>query len=191
MSALSLYFQKFFERVKEFFLKSSRKEIIVIPLHLNVTVKKRIITDYANDEDVVGTIKLFAGATPPKSWKFCDGSLLLICSYPELYRVIGSMYGGDGIRTFALPDLRGRTAVGSGKGQGLSHRHLSQVYGTETVIIDVNQLPIAISDNVSRAGKKADNQSVSKVSQQTEVNNMQPSLTLNYIICCEGRPLIL
>jgi microcystin-dependent protein len=196
---LYLYFQKILKGFKDLFrdlitLDRSillEKPRVEIPIDINVTIKKRIVIDCANDEDVVGSIKLFAGSTPPKSWKICDGSLLLICNYPDLYRVIGCIYGGDGRTTFALPDMRGRVAVGSGKGDNLTHRHLSESYGTETIYININQLPLEISENVSRSGRPAQHQSVTKITSHSGINNMQPSLTLNYIICCEGRPLIL
>lgn len=60
----------------------------------------------------VGQIALFAGSFPPVNWKFCDGSLLNIQSYQALYALIGTIYGGDGVTTFGLPNLRGRIAVG-------------------------------------------------------------------------------
>lgn len=41
--------------------------------------------------------------------KECNGQLLPIVSYPALYKVIGTTYGGDGITTFGLPDLRFRS----------------------------------------------------------------------------------
>lgn len=60
----------------------------------------------------VGQITLFAGSFPPANWKFCDGSLLNIQSYQALFALIGTIYGGDGVTTFGLPNLRGRIAVG-------------------------------------------------------------------------------
>lgn len=157
-----------------------------VPLNLNVTVRKRIVEENVMNEDVIGVVKIFAGMTPPKGWKFCDGSLLLISDCPDLYSVIGTIYGGDGTKTFALPDLRGRVPVGSGKGSGLTHRSLGQIFGSETVVIDVNNLPILISDGVNPMGSSP-NHSVTPDQPKGDVDNMQPSLTLNYIICCEGR----
>lgn len=66
-------------------------------------------------EGIIGFTTLFAGNYAPRGWAICDGSLLLISAYPQLFSVIGNTYGGDGKKTFALPDLRGRAIAGTGK----------------------------------------------------------------------------
>lgn len=53
-----------------------------------------------------GQIRIFAGKFAPLDWKFCDGSLLKISEYPALFSLVGTIYGGDGVATFGLPDLR-------------------------------------------------------------------------------------
>jgi microcystin-dependent protein len=68
---------------------------------------------------IVGFTILFAGNFAPGDWAICDGSLLSVAANPVLFSVIGNVYGGDGIRTFALPDLRGRAIVGAGKNDSL------------------------------------------------------------------------
>jgi microcystin-dependent protein len=156
-----------------------------VPLNLSVTIRKRIVEENVMGEDIVGVVKIFAGMTPPRGWRFCDGSLLSVAEFPDLFSTIGTIYGGDGISTFALPDLRGRVPVGEGRGPGLTYRSLGQMYGSETVVIDVNNLPILISDGVAPMGQSA-NRSVAHGSPRQDVDNMQPSITLNYIICCEG-----
>ncbi|MDO3411533.1 InlB B-repeat-containing protein [Saccharibacillus sp. CPCC 101409] len=60
----------------------------------------------------VGEIRMFTGTYAPYGWAYSDGQLLDTQQYPELYQLIGSRYGGDGIRTFALPDLRGEAPTG-------------------------------------------------------------------------------
>ncbi|THU38338.1 phage tail protein [Niastella caeni] len=67
-------------------------------------------------DDVLGFITIFAGSFAPRNWAFCNGSLIAIASNTALYSVIGTTYGGNGINTFALPDLRGRAVVGAGRG---------------------------------------------------------------------------
>ncbi len=62
---------------------------------------------------MLGTILPFAGPEVPRGWALCDGQLLAIADYGELYSVIGVLYGGDGRTTFALPDLRGRAPLGA------------------------------------------------------------------------------
>ncbi|MFZ2727594.1 MAG: tail fiber protein [Methylococcaceae bacterium] len=73
----------------------------------------------------VGTIVLFGGNYAPENWLFCDGSLLNIQQYPVLSSIIGTIYGGDGQQTFALPNL---PAVSSIDGEGQS-RYIICFYG--------------------------------------------------------------
>lgn len=62
----------------------------------------------------LGEIKMFAGTFPPQGWAFCHGQLLLINQNTSLFSLLGTNYGGNGQTNFALPDLRGASAVGSG-----------------------------------------------------------------------------
>lgn len=59
----------------------------------------------------MGEIRMFGGNFAPLGWAFCDGSLLPISSADALFSLIGITYGGDGVTTFAVPDLRGRFPV--------------------------------------------------------------------------------
>ncbi|MET0723577.1 MAG: tail fiber protein, partial [Tardiphaga sp.] len=59
----------------------------------------------------LGTIQLFAFDYAPKGWALCNGQLLAINTNQALFSLLGTRYGGDGVRTFALPDLRGRTPI--------------------------------------------------------------------------------
>lgn len=90
----------------------------------------------------VGEIKLFAGNFAPRGWHLCDGSLLQINTYQALFSLIGAVYGGDGVTTFALPDLRGRVPVGQGQGMGLSNYSLGAKGGSETVTLTQAHLPV-------------------------------------------------
>ncbi|WP_373398748.1 tail fiber protein [Algoriphagus halophilus] len=58
-------------------------------------------------EPTIGEIRLFAGNFAPRSWAFCNGQLLAIAQNSALFSILGTIYGGDGRTTFALPDLRG------------------------------------------------------------------------------------
>jgi len=62
----------------------------------------------------LGEMRPFAGNYAPEGWHFCDGALLPITGNSALFELIGTTYGGDGVTTFALPDLRGRAAMGMG-----------------------------------------------------------------------------
>lgn len=65
-------------------------------------------------ETFIGHIMIWPAPYAPEGWAICDGSLLQIQQYAALYAVIGNRYpGGDGVRTFALPDLRNRFPVGT------------------------------------------------------------------------------
>ncbi|QAY67087.1 phage tail protein [Paenibacillus protaetiae] len=91
-------------------------------------------------DSYTGEIRMFAGNYAPVGWMFCDGQLLSIAENSVLYSLIGTTYGGDGVNTFALPDLRGRAPVHQGNYQGSSFT-IGQAGGTETVALTINQLP--------------------------------------------------
>jgi microcystin-dependent protein len=65
----------------------------------------------AMSEPLIGEIRMFAGAFAPRGWAPCDGRLLSISQHSALFSVLGTAYGGDGMTTFALPDLRGRVPL--------------------------------------------------------------------------------
>ena len=92
-------------------------------------------------DSYVGDIRLFAGNYAPLGWLLCNGAVLKIGEHVELFSLIGTTYGGDGRKTFAVPDLRGRVPVGQGAGHGLTPRELSQMYGSESVTLLTAQLP--------------------------------------------------
>ncbi len=71
----------------------------------------------------------------------CNGQLLPISQFTALFELIGTTYGGDGVQTFAVPDLRGRVPIGQGQGLGLSNKIIGQSAGEEQVTLTVNQLP--------------------------------------------------
>jgi len=77
----------------------------------------------------------------PRDWAQCDGQIVAISQNQSLFALLGTTYGGDGRTSFALPDLRGRTAVGDGTGPGLSARVIGQNGGQEYTAITVQSLP--------------------------------------------------
>jgi microcystin-dependent protein len=84
----------------------------------------------------LGEISLFAGAVAPAGWQFADGQLLSIVTDEALFALIGSTYGGNGINTFALPNLEGRVAVGTGNGVTLG-----ETFGADSETLNYGQLP--------------------------------------------------
>jgi len=101
-----------------------------------------------NAEIPIGTVIFHGtmngtGDSGDSTWVPCDGRPLLKSSYVELYNMLGTTYGsGDGVYSFNIPDLRGRTAVGSGQSpDGLSNRNAGDKGGIETVILTISQMP--------------------------------------------------
>lgn len=89
----------------------------------------------------IGEIRMFGFGRTPNNWQACDGSLLAISEYDALFALIGTIYGGDGQTTFAVPDLRGRLPIHQGQGPGLSNYVIGQRAGTETVTLLSTQMP--------------------------------------------------
>jgi len=181
-------------------------------------------------DEYMGIIKIFAGNFAPKGWAFCDGQLLSIAQNSALFSLLGTVYGGDGISTFALPDLRSRVPVHAGQsaGPGLSPYVIGQKSGTEQNVLTGGNLPAhthpvsasfsADSGNATQAvvtsnasiatpgvqngrtfnptfgfSTAAPNTVVNGLSvtigftgSNLPVNNVQPVLGVNYIICLQG-----
>lgn len=89
----------------------------------------------------IGEIRMFAGNFAPYGWMLCQGQLLSISGNEALYAIIGTLYGGDGISTFALPNLASRAPVGMGQGLGLGNVILGEQVGVEAVTLTNSQLP--------------------------------------------------
>jgi microcystin-dependent protein len=84
----------------------------------------------------MGELKLMSFTFPPKGWALCNGQFLPINQNQALFSLLGTMYGGNGQTTFALPDLRGRVPVHVGQGwtQG-------QAAGAEFHAVTAAQMP--------------------------------------------------
>lgn len=92
-------------------------------------------------EGYLAQILFFAGNFAPRGWAFCQGQILSIAQNTALFSLLGTTYGGNGQTTFALPDFRGRIAVGTGQGPGLSGINLGEMAGTETTTLNITQIP--------------------------------------------------
>jgi microcystin-dependent protein len=130
-------------------------------------------------EPLIASVGLFAGSSLPASFLPADGRLMSIAQNTALFSLIGTTYGGDGITTFALPDLRGRAAIGTGQGPGLPTQDLGEVTGTETRTLTINQIPA--HDHTLPQGGNTLNTGGGQ-----PFDNMQPTTGLNYIIALEG-----
>ena len=158
----------------------------------------------------LGAIFLFAGNFAPRGYALCQGQTLSIDQNTALFSLLGTTYGGNGTTTFALPDLRGRAALSAGQAPGGSAYTLGEQGGTETVTLLTNQMPqhnhtiaantqeqsnVATNNYLASSGAYAPSATtgttlnpaaVSEVGGNQPHNNLQPYLTLNYIIALEG-----
>jgi microcystin-dependent protein len=159
----------------------------------------------------LGEIRMFGGNFAPVGWAECDGRLLPIAEYDALFAIIGTIYGGDGVQTFAVPDLRGRAPVHRGAGPGLAPAAIGEQRGAETVTLLPQHLPphthavqvsAAPADHVTPAGGvlgvaaepvyaaqaegtlRAD--AIGTVGQAAPHDNMPPFTTVRFIIAVEG-----
>lgn len=92
-------------------------------------------------EGYLGQIILFAGNFAPRNWAFCQGQLLGVAQNQALFSILGTNYGGDGRTTFALPDLKSRTALGTGNGAGLKNVALGEKGGVLQSTVGLANLP--------------------------------------------------
>jgi microcystin-dependent protein len=89
----------------------------------------------------VGEIRMFGGNFAPVGWAFCNGQLMSISQNETLYALLGTIYGGDGVNTFALPDLQGRVPIHQGTDQQGNAYVIGQRAGSETVTLLGTQIP--------------------------------------------------
>ena len=149
----------------------------------------------------------------PRGWALAEGQLLSISSNSALFSLFGTIYGGDGRTTFALPDLRGRVPMSAGGGPGLTNRPMGQRLGTETETLTVQQMP-SHNHQINASQGATDNDpsgsvmggpgrtriydaptvtsttmasnAVTNTGGSQNHNNMQPSLVLRACIALEG-----
>ena len=89
----------------------------------------------------LGEIRAFSFGQVPKGWAACAGQMMSISQNQALFSLLGTYYGGDGVTTFALPDLRGRAPVGSGQGTSGTTLPIGATLGSETVALTAAQIP--------------------------------------------------
>ncbi len=152
----------------------------------------------------------------PTGWAFCNGQLLPISQNTALFSLLGTVYGGDGKSTFALPNLQGSTPMQPGQGQGLSLRDLGEQGGSQTVTLLQTEMPVhthslmalnseignlngpgpdrAIARSGGATAYQASNAGIVQMNPQaltlagggTPHNNMQPYLAVNFCIALQG-----
>jgi len=161
----------------------------------------------------LGTMRLVGFNFAPVGWALCQGQALPISENAALFSLIGTTFGGDGVTTFALPDLRGRVAVGQGQGPGLANYVQGQSGGAESVGLTTGQAPAHSHTMMAAADVTAPNPgptlvlgtppaavriygsgpptglapaSIGPFGAGNAHENRQPYLALNYIIALTG-----
>ncbi len=163
-------------------------------------------------DQYLGEIRMFGGNFAPYGWALCNGQLLSISQNTALFSLIGTYYGGDGVTTFALPNLQSRIPLHQGQGVGLSPYVIGQNGGTENVTLTSQQMPqhnhsvqvFNAPGNTNKAGGNylADSTSgnayqaaqnstlntgaVSFSGNSQPHNNIQPYLCITFIIALQG-----
>ncbi len=162
-------------------------------------------------EPFLGEITIVGFNFAPVGWALCNGQLLPIAQNQALYALLGTTYGGDGQQTFALPNLSGRVPIHQGTGPGLTSKTIGEVGGTENVTLLTSQIPahthslpvnsdIGNSDNPTNNYAAANSEGIKHYSNTASTvggnlgvtgsslphDNMQPYLTVNYIIALQG-----
>ncbi|MFW3898426.1 phage tail protein [Pseudomonas putida] len=89
----------------------------------------------------LGEIRMAGFNFNPYGWALCQGQLVPLNQNTALFALLGTQFGGDGVSTFGLPDLRSRTPVGQGQGTGLSNYQMGQKGGSESVTQLTSNLP--------------------------------------------------
>ena len=163
----------------------------------------------------VAEIRIFPFSFAPKGWAWCAGQLLPLAQNTALFSLLGTMYGGDGKSTFALPDLQGKAPMFWGQGPGLSPYVAGEAGGSETVTLLESEIPShthAMRDHdidlgelnapsPTRALAQSSNstiytapanltpmkmQALAPAGGSQPHNNMQPYLTCNFCIALQG-----
>lgn len=89
----------------------------------------------------IAQVTMFGGNFAPRAWAFCAGQLLPLAQNTALFSLIGTIYGGDGRTTMALPDLRGRAPIQHGTGPGLPTYRIGERGGNETTVMSTIHMP--------------------------------------------------
>lgn len=92
-------------------------------------------------EPYLGEIRMAGFNFAPRGWALCNGQLMSIAQNTALFSLLGTTYGGDGQTTFALPDFRGRAPNHWGSGPGLTPRVIGEASGSETVTLISTEMP--------------------------------------------------
>jgi microcystin-dependent protein len=93
-------------------------------------------------DQFVAEIRIFPYNFPPTGWAFCNGQLLPLSQNTALFSLLGTVYGGDGKSTFALPDLQDSAPMQQGQGAGLSQRFQGAPGGEPFLTLLASEMPV-------------------------------------------------
>jgi microcystin-dependent protein len=110
-----------------------------------------------------------------QGWSFANGAVLAISQSDALFNLIGTTYGGDGVQTFALPNIQSRMPIHQGQGVGLSSRVIGQTGGSETASFVSAPIPTSPQAPIQVLASSA-----------PSVGSISPLLVINFIIALEG-----
>lgn len=142
-------------------------------------------------DEFIGIIKLFGGTFAPRGWALCDGSLVAINANTALFSILGTAFGGNGTTNFGIPDLRGKTAIGTGLNPQGRNYVLGEIVGTETVPILVTNMPAHTHIATTKVNNAEGNLTApvagsslsamvdTSVNQILSYNNVAPTIALN------------
>ena len=93
-------------------------------------------------EPFVGAIMIYGFPFAPRDWATCDGQLMSIAEYTALFSLLGTTFGGDGVQTFGLPDMRGRVPAHQGQSPNTPLFSMGERGGLESVTLNSSQMPL-------------------------------------------------
>jgi microcystin-dependent protein len=161
-------------------------------------------------ENFLGQLALFPWSNIPKGWVPCKGQLLQVNQFQALFSLLGTTFGGDGRTTFGLPDLQGRTPIGSNNSFPLGNRggeefhqltgnevaaHTHQAQGTDSGGNSASPTGCALGKpgdgtqiytTTTTPLVQMNSTSVEPYGKGQPHNNMMPYLALNWIIALQG-----
>ena len=111
----------------------------------------------------LGEIRIFGFTFAPRGWAFCNGQTMAISQSTALFSLLGTTYGGNGINTFALPNLQSRVPIHFGTGAGLSTYVQGQAAGEENHTLLTTEMPAHTHTARASSGDATDTSPVGNV----------------------------
>jgi microcystin-dependent protein len=125
-------------------------------------------------EPFIGQIQPFGFGFAPRHWAQCNGQILSIAQNTALFSLLGTIYGGNGQTTFALPDLQSRVPMHQGSNLGDTYSQGEEA-GEENVTVDISGMP---SHSHAFLGAAVNSSSASPADGSALANVFKPSVPL-------------